>query len=52
MHRLITQHREQILVLVRRWGIGNIPVFACMTRSHADGFGDMDLPVVNGGDVP
>lgn len=45
MHPLIETHRQQLLVLAQRRGIGNVRVFGSMARGDAGDDSDVDLLV-------
>jgi predicted nucleotidyltransferase len=45
VHPLIQSHRQQLLDLAHRRGIGNVRVFGSMARGDADDDSDVDLLV-------
>ena len=45
MHRLIENHRSEILALAERHGIRDVRVFGSMARGDADDASDVDLLV-------
>ncbi len=45
MHPLIETHRQQLLALAHRRGIGNVRIFGSMARGDAGDSSDVDLLV-------
>ena len=45
MHILIERHRAEMLAIVKRHGIRDVPVFGLMARGDADETSDVDLLV-------
>lgn len=45
MHPLIESHREQLVEIARRRGVGNLRVFGSMARGDATADSDVDLLV-------